>query len=135
MARENVEGFLEIEKGEVEGYGEHGRIPVGTKPKLIGRASEVDAPDIQIKDDYISRKHAQLSYSYGAGGFVLRDVGSLNGTELNGKRIPQGNPFLLKEGDAIGLGIVSGEARVKFRFRMAGITVPSSTPEAPKKSG
>jgi len=134
MARGSVEGFLEIEKGVVVGYEDQKRIPVGTKPKLIGRASEIDAPDIQIKDDYISRKHAQLSYSYGAGGFILRDVGSLNGTELNGKRITQGSPFLLKEGDVIGLGIVSGEPRVKFRFRMAGITVPSSIPEAPKKS-
>ena len=94
--------------------------------------SETDEADIQVKDDYVSRKHLQITYSYGAGGYVVRDLDSLNGTELNGKRVGN-NPLLLKDGDILGLGIVKGEPRVIFRFRMAGVTLLSSA--GPEREG
>lgn len=132
MARENLEAFFQIEKGQVVGFEEHGRIPLAAKPQFVGRVSEIEAADIQVKDDYISRKHIQITYSYGAGGFVIRDLNSLNGTELNGKRVA-GHPLLLKDGDVIGMGIVKGEPRVIFQFRMAGVTLLSSA--GPQKEG
>lgn len=59
-----------------------------------------DDNDVVIDDPQISRRHASLSWEEGA--FVLRDLGSANGTFLNAARITE--PHALREGDAIGLG-------------------------------
>jgi pSer/pThr/pTyr-binding forkhead associated (FHA) protein len=59
-----------------------------------------DDNDVVIDDPQISRRHASLSREEGT--FVLRDLGSANGTFLNAVRITE--PHALREGDAIGLG-------------------------------
>jgi pSer/pThr/pTyr-binding forkhead associated (FHA) protein len=59
-----------------------------------------DDNDVVIDDPQISRRHASLSWEEGE--FVLRDLGSANGTFLNAVRITE--PHALREGDAIGLG-------------------------------
>jgi hypothetical protein len=59
-----------------------------------------DDNDVVIDDPQISRRHASLSWEEGE--FVLRDLGSANGTFLNAVRITE--PHVLREGDAIGLG-------------------------------
>jgi len=59
-----------------------------------------DDNDVVINDPQISRRHAALSWEEGT--FVLRDLGSANGTFLNAVRITE--PHALREGDAIGLG-------------------------------
>jgi phosphoserine phosphatase RsbU/P len=63
----------------------------------IGRASECTIP---IKDRYLSRKHAEI-VSDGAR-WVLKDLGSANGTYLNGTRVESDMP--LNPGDRIRLG-------------------------------
>jgi len=63
----------------------------------IGRR---DDNDVVIDDPQISRRHTSLSWEEGT--FVLRDLGSANGTFLNATRITE--PHALREGDAIGLG-------------------------------
>ena len=59
-----------------------------------------DDNDVVINDPQISRRHASLTWEEGT--FVLRDLGSANGTFLNAVRIAE--PHALREGDAIGLG-------------------------------
>jgi hypothetical protein len=59
-----------------------------------------DDNDVVIDDPQISRRHASLSWEEDT--FVLRDLGSANGTFLNAVRITE--PHALREGDAIGLG-------------------------------
>ncbi|NIO71716.1 MAG: FHA domain-containing protein [Anaerolineae bacterium] len=59
-----------------------------------------DDNDLVIDDPQVSRRHASLSWEENA--FVLRDLGSANGTFLNAVRITE--PHVLREGDAIGLG-------------------------------
>ncbi len=59
-----------------------------------------DDNDVVIDDPQISRRHASLSWEKGK--FILRDLGSANGTFLNG--VPVEEPCALREGDAIGLG-------------------------------
>ncbi len=59
-----------------------------------------DDNDVVIDDPQISRRHASLSWEEGT--FVLRDLGSANGTFLNAARITE--PHILREGDAISLG-------------------------------
>jgi len=63
----------------------------------IGRASDCSIP---IKDRYLSRKHAEI-IAVGAA-WVLKDLGSANGTYLNGSRVERDEA--LKPGDRIRLG-------------------------------
>ena len=74
------------------------RVPVAG-PVVIGRAS---GADIVIADDFISSSHARIVPT--ADGAVLEDLGSTNGTILNGHQIAA--PATLAPGDEIALGTV-----------------------------
>ncbi|MGE5072380.1 MAG: FHA domain-containing protein [Anaerolineae bacterium] len=63
----------------------------------IGRDS---ASAIAINDAEISRKHARLTFQ--GGKYVIEDLGSTNGTFVNGQRLA--SPVVLKSGDVISLG-------------------------------
>lgn len=56
---------------------------------------------IQLKDDAASRQHAAVSVT-DDGAWMIEDLGSSNGTKLNGKRITGSQP--LHEGDVIRIG-------------------------------
>jgi hypothetical protein len=56
--------------------------------------------DIVINDPEVSRHHLRLSR--GPEGYTLEDLGSTNGTFVNGQRLTSPRP--LRPGDAIGLG-------------------------------
>lgn len=56
--------------------------------------------DITINDPEVSRHHMRLTR--GAGGFTIEDLGSTNGTFVNGQRLTGAKP--LNNGDMIGLG-------------------------------
>lgn len=62
----------------------------------IGRSMEAD---IRVDDLTVSRKHAEIAKS--DEGYMLRDLGSGNGTMLNNERI--GGPTLLQHNDQIGV--------------------------------
>ena len=70
--------------------------PIGEM--VIGRSSKAD---ICIKDDHLSRAHAKL-VSTGGAGLWLVDLNSLNGTHVNSERI-QGR-LRLNTGDLIQIG-------------------------------
>ena len=63
----------------------------------LGRAHDCTVP---IKDRFLSRRHAEIVHD--AGGWLLRDCGSVNGTSLNGIRVLEPQP--LRPGDRIALG-------------------------------
>lgn len=80
--------------------------------------------DIVINDREVSRHHMRLTR--GAGGFSLEDLGSTNGTFVNGKRITGITP--LNNGDIIGLG-----ETVTLVYELArGAQPPLSAPSAPR---
>lgn len=117
-------GYLRLEKGRVEGFEESQEIPLSTDITVIGRAPpygdpDAEVPDVKIRDDYISRSHIRIYYSYDGERFFAqeRDTGTKNGTFINGEEIEPGKPHALKDGDFLGLAKVSGEFRVVFRFR------------------
>ncbi|MFO7322082.1 MAG: FHA domain-containing protein [Chloroflexota bacterium] len=56
--------------------------------------------DITINDPEVSRHHMRLTR--GAGGYTIEDLGSTNGTFVNGQRLTGARP--LRVGDMIGLG-------------------------------
>lgn len=56
--------------------------------------------DIALGDPEVSRQHARLTST--PGGFVLEDLGSTNGSFVNGERLMA--PRVLNSGDIIGLG-------------------------------
>ena len=68
-------------------------------PVVIGRSP---GADIVIGDDFVSGKHTRISPA--GDGAVIEDLGSTNGTVLNGQRLTA--PQQLRPGDAIDIGSV-----------------------------
>jgi pSer/pThr/pTyr-binding forkhead associated (FHA) protein len=66
-------------------------------PVLIGRSPDAD---LVIADDFVSAQHAKIVP--GDGGPVLTDLGSTNGTLVNGQ--PATRPLPITAGDVIELG-------------------------------
>ncbi len=66
----------------------------------VGRISE---NTIQIEDASVSSRHAQLTMDDG-GDYILRDLGSTNGTELNGKELEPETDHKLQDGDKVRFG-------------------------------
>lgn len=63
----------------------------------------------------ISRIHC-LFKKNGDGEWTVTDNKSLNGVWINGSRIPAGNPFLLKQGDSVRLGVPLDGNPVEFDY-------------------
>jgi hypothetical protein len=65
----------------------------------IGRDA---ANALVLEDTTVSREHARLEFADGR--WLLEDLGSANGTFVNGERIPFGARRPLRHGDRIGVG-------------------------------
>src|SRR5438045_904500 len=72
------------------------RFELPDAPALVGRESR----QLPLSDNTVSRRHAELVP--GDDGWVLRDLGSSNGTYINGLRVT--NRYILKLGDQIRVG-------------------------------
>jgi Nif-specific regulatory protein len=62
--------------------------------------------DVVLHDQHASRWHAEISFE--GGNWILRDLGTTNGTKINGGRIS--SAVYLKHGEVIGIG----EVRLRF---------------------
>jgi pSer/pThr/pTyr-binding forkhead associated (FHA) protein len=69
----------------------------GTAPLLIGRDRDAQ---LVLADSEVSRRHARLETQDGT--VFLRDLGSSNGTFLNGRRLT--SAIEVREGDAVDVG-------------------------------
>ncbi len=78
--------------------------PLGEN-NVLGRSTTAS---VRLADREVSRKHSQIDLE--GGEYVLRDLGSSNGTFLNGKRIFA--PSKLKDGDEV----VIGTSKMEFRL-------------------
>ena len=72
-------------------------------PLLIGRSAR---SDITLEDDWVSAEHLRLRRLHGA--WLAEDLGSTNGTRLNGR--PLKGAARVRAGDELDLG------RVKFKL-------------------
>jgi pSer/pThr/pTyr-binding forkhead associated (FHA) protein len=81
----------------ISGKYQGGEFPLkAEKHIVIGRSSELD---MVLVEDMVSRKHAKISFSDGK--ITIEDLGSTNGTFVNGEKVKQAR---LKEGDRILIG-------------------------------
>ncbi len=90
----------------MRGFFEGLELPVDRDWMVVGRGR---GADLLITEPTISRAHAAIGFDGGA--FFVEDLGSTNGTSVNGKREPR---TALNTGDEIQLG--------KLRLR---VTLPS----------
>ncbi|MBC7836092.1 MAG: Flp pilus assembly complex ATPase component TadA [Phycisphaerales bacterium] len=100
-------------------------VVIQDKPVTIGRHPENTIP---IKDDMASRFHCVIEPD-GAGGLRLRDLGSRNGTKVNGAKVLD-KP--LTAGDVIKIGshefAIQAEATLKERQADARSKAPATDP-------
>jgi pSer/pThr/pTyr-binding forkhead associated (FHA) protein len=80
----------------VEATPMHGR----EVPVLAGITLGRDDCDVVLSDPEVSRRHALVAE--GPRGFTIEDLGSTNGTWVNGERIDR--PELLRAGDEVRFG-------------------------------
>ncbi len=72
------------------------RLPLGDEAVTIGRVPDCTIP---IDDPRVSRHHAEVKPE--PEGYMVRDLGSMNGTLVNGVSVRE---HLLSDGDEIGVG-------------------------------
>lgn len=92
----------------------------GAKTKAKSLVGRVAPADIVIDDDSVSRRHAEIVRS--TKGVLVRDLGSANGTFLNGERVTEAP---LSPGDVLRFGIVE--------LRYAGAAAPLADPARRRK--
>lgn len=100
-----LQGVLQVLGSSGTGW----EMPLSKSPFLIGRKSVVDGihPDLDLSyydTQFVSRCHAQISQQ--GGQYVLIDLGSANGTFVNGGRLAPHTPQALRSGDRITIGKV-----------------------------
>ena len=82
-------------------------IPLAAAVSLIGRRSEPRAifPEIPVQqDDAVSHRHALLQLDQATGALTVRDIGSSNGTRLNGVALKPMTDYPLNGGDVLTFG-------------------------------
>src|SRR5262249_37906137 len=81
----------------IEGQASRSSAPVGEQGLVVGRSADAD---LFVDVAHASRRHARLSVQ--AGAFLVEDLGSINGTFVNGRKITE--PTVLHGGDRIFVG-------------------------------
>jgi pSer/pThr/pTyr-binding forkhead associated (FHA) protein len=84
--------MLRVLRGFYEGL----EVPIDRDRLVIGRGGDAD---LAIAEPTISRRHAAIERE--GDGFTLEDLGSTNGTRVNGRRETRAR---LRDGDEIELG-------------------------------
>jgi len=108
MTRQEMPMII-VYEGELEGQ----RWIIDQDRTIIGRGSDCD---ITLAKRQVSRQHAQIERS--GGGYLLRDLGSKNGTCVNGQEV-RDKPYPLRDGDEIQIALC-----VKMGFVGADVTLP-----------
>lgn len=105
--------------------------PLEGEQLTIGRDS---TNGVAINDAEVSRKHARLNLQ--GGKYVLEDLGSTNGTFVNGQRLA--GPVVLKSGDVVSLGeqivlmydVIQADAGATVAVSRKAVQAPPPAPPA-----
>ena len=126
----------------ISGKYQGGEYPLAEGQEIvIGRSSELD---MVLVEEMVSRKHARIALAEGT--ISIEDLGSTNGTFVNGEKVQQGT---LREGDRVLIGtnilkVVAApqdaEARANLKAMAVGRVTAKQQPgrateEAPRMSG
>jgi hypothetical protein len=95
------------------------RFPITGFSIKIGHVRE-RTNNVQLTDDYVSRNHAQLTYD--GTNFYIEDLGSKNGTYVDGQIVPKGSKMVVQDGSEIKLG---PNTVLKLAARIEGGTKPA----------
>jgi len=91
-------------------------IPLKTLPQEFGREDFRGLlPESQLA--YISRRHFRIGYDYARNSFVIEDLGSTNGTLVDGEDIRGKGPVPIKDGSVIS---PAGIVNLRFVVRSPG---------------
>jgi predicted component of type VI protein secretion system len=82
-----------------------GAAVIGRYDPVTGSRPEIDLTHVDINRS-VSRRHARLLLQDGSF-FLTEEVGALNGTMVNGRKLVPGQPQALASGDRIALGMVA----------------------------
>ena len=92
MSGSEVNGFVVLyQPNQAESLFE-----IGDRPITIGRSSQ---NDIVLNSGRVSKRHAVIRYS--DKGWRVADLGSTNGTALNGRQLPAHKPFAWRLGETL----------------------------------
>ena len=75
-------------------------IPINASSVIAGNS---DAVDIKLENRFVSRRHFQVRFESDV--FYISDLGSTNGTYLNGNKLNPNEEQILRDGDMVGLGV------------------------------
>lgn len=92
-----VHGTSPIHAPQLKRIGSDTQYEIGGRSVTIGR---LGSNDIQLDSPNVSRQHAQISTR--AGRVMLRDLGTVNGTYVNGERVDREQE--LHDGDVVAVG-------------------------------
>lgn len=122
MEQENA--VLVVERGDNKGR----TFQIKHERVVLGRGQS-EADKIAFDNPVVSRAHAEICYE--SGRFRLRDLGSTNGTRVNGEPLEKMVDHPLKDNDAIDLA----SGAVVLRFRQSQKTVEIDIDEAGALAG
>jgi pSer/pThr/pTyr-binding forkhead associated (FHA) protein len=114
MGQGRPSAALVIRQGQQAGMS----FPLVGNQILIGREEGLD---ISLQDPEASRRHARISWQ--AGQFVIEDLGSTNGTFVNGVQLT--SPQILNAGDSVGIG------QTALVFQVAGVQMGTPQYQSP----
>lgn len=95
-------GLLIVNSGDLVLVERAERIILGRQLEDAGTSVSVDLTPYGGNPLGVSRQHAAILVDQGR--YVLQDLNSTNGTQLNDVRVPPGSPRVIKNGDMIQLG-------------------------------
>ena len=107
----------------VQGKPEGKTIPLAVPQFKIGRG---EGCQLRPNNDQVSREHTMFEVTSDA--VFVQDLGSRNGTEVNGKRLNAHDPSRLKNGDLVKIGPLTFAVSIEG-VAIAGAASPSGPPK------
>jgi predicted component of type VI protein secretion system len=109
----------------VQGKPEGKTIPLAVPQFKIGRG---EGCILKPNDDQVSREHAMFELT--SDSVFVQDLGSRNGTEVNGKKLNPRDPMRLKNGDLVKIGALTFALSIEGAPVVAASAPPSTTKKA-----
>jgi predicted component of type VI protein secretion system len=89
------------------------RMTLGRWHEATPRKPDIDLAPYSARENGVSRIHAAIQMQ--DDNITIKDMGSCNGTRVNGVRVQPGESFVLSDGDEIRLGRLAIEVGIKIQ--------------------